>query len=277
MVYKMKEKGFFSVQNAPTQLSEVNPILTSDNMEFIMSSVQPGAIVILDIDDTIGRVNQTLGLDAWFRFRIQQFASSGHTESQALLKTIELSNFVHLTTRTMQTVDRNHDMADLIEGLKHKGIKVIALTARGSELADKTVELLQNMGVTLSHDAIAEGSFNWNDKHIRIKSGVIFASGSNKGLTLEQVSTRNHLNGTLGQYQQVCFVDDSHKNCHDVARSLGRLGHRNATVWNYKFAEANFSFTARDIKISEIQEDFLMKHGILINDEEASKLNPIMV
>ena len=263
----MQKSHFFS--SNPNQSHKNKQIIQSTEIKFILSHAKPGSLVILDIDDTIGRVSQTIGLDAWFRFRIQQYANDGHAESQALAQTIEIYNRVQLASRQMVTVDINNHIASLIQGLKDKGIKVVALTARNHVLVEKTLSLLIELGVYFSDDVLAHGCLLINDKPVEIKNGVIFANGNNKGHCLEQVLERGHFLKDLLSYTGISFVDDSDKNCVAVAESLSRLNIIDWLVWHYNYAEIHLAFQERDQSRAAVQEAHLLEHEILLTDEEA--------
>ncbi|KTD57695.1 DUF2608 domain-containing protein [Legionella shakespearei] len=270
----MLGRGLFALKRG-AQSAAVNTdkirctVEKSTNIKHILSTAKPGSLAILDIDDTIGRVGQSIGLDAWFRYRMQQYALEGHTESQALLNAIALYNRVQKATTHMVCVDPDNDIAELIQQLKDRGVKVIGLTARNHELTDKTIELLHTLGVTFSDDVLKDGVFLLNDKLVEIKNGIIFSDGSNKGLCLEQAVENKYFLTDFTSFVDVSFTDDSAKNCEHVALSLAKLGYPNAMVWHYTFAEEYLPFTNEAKTIAAIQESNLRDYKFLFTDDEA--------
>lgn len=241
----------------------------STNIKHILASAKPGSLAILDIDDTVGRVGQSIGLDAWFRYRIQQYALEGHNESQALLNAIELYNRVQKASTRMVCVDPENDIAALIQQLKDRGVKVMGLTARNRELTDKTIELLHTLGVTFSDDVLKDAVFFMDGKLIEIKNGIIFSDGANKGLCLKEVVENGYFRTDFNSFTDVSFTDDSARNCDYVSLSLVKLGYPNATVWHYTYAEEFLPFTNEAKKIAAIQESNLTDYKFLFTDEEA--------
>lgn len=243
---------------------------TSTDIAHILSSATPGSLFILDIDDTVGRVSTSIGLDAWFRFRMQQFIIEGHSQSEALRDAIILYNLAQLASNTMVPVDEQNPIAPLIAELKMKGAKVIGLTARNHELTDKTLALLDTLGVAFSTDVLASAAFMLNEKPVVIKDGVIFANGNHKGKCLELAQELGHLS-LCDTYANVHFADDSKSNCDHVAESLIALKIQKSTVWHYTFAEKYLKFNEEHKARAAIQEKVLTAECILLTDNEADE------
>ncbi len=242
-------------------------------MRHILSHAKPDSLVILDIDDTIGRVPQTIGLDAWFRFRVQQYALEGHESSQALLKAIEIYNLAQLASTQMVVVDPTLDIGALIREQKENGVNVIGLTARNHVLTEKTLSLLDTLGISFSDGVLKDGAFILNEKLVEIKNGVIFANGNDKGICFEEVRTQGYLKKELGSFCGVDFVDDSERNCHAILAAFERLNLTAISrVWHYPYAEQFLAFTDSDQKRADIQERNLLDHKVLLTDEEADKI-----
>lgn len=68
------------------------------------------------------------------------------------------------------------------------------------------------------------------------------------------------------------FVDDSEKNCHAVLAAFERLGIAISRVWHYPYAELFLAFEATDQKRGYVQEQYLLKHNVLLTNEEADKI-----
>ncbi len=268
----MNTYKFFPEKRNYQSLGSKNPcqVVQHDNMAHILSHAKPGSLVILDLDDTVGRVPQTIGLDAWFRFRMQQFINGGYDTEQALQRAIVIYNLAQLNSTHMIKVDPGIDIAQHIEALKAKGVKVIALTARNGALRDKTLQLLQTLGVSFSEDVLKNGALNFDGKIIEIKNGVIFSEGKNKGLCLEMVIEQGYFEIPFDTFEEVDFVDDSKRNCDLVAESSSRLT-PSVRVWHYTYAEQRLQFVdAHKIRAS-IQESYLLQQGVLLDDESADR------
>lgn len=272
----MKKMSFFSHKNtsaaepqAPLAPEPSGVVVESTDIKQILSHPKPGSLVILDIDDTIGRVSQTIGLDAWFRFRIEQYANEGHSDSMALSSTIEIYNQAQLASPGMIDVDSNNPTAALIQALKDKGSQVIALTARNLELTDKTLSFLEGLGVCFSDNVLRQGTLTLNERQVEVKKGVIFANGTNKGACLELLLKEGHFVSTLCSYRHISFVDDSKRNCDAIAETLTKLEINDCSIWHYTYAARHLPFEAQAQSRAKIQEAHLLENGHLLTDEEA--------
>ncbi|WP_158618489.1 DUF2608 domain-containing protein [Legionella sp. km535] len=265
-------KFFQMFEGASSTPAIKNELLQHSDIEHILSHAQSGSLVVLDIDDTIGRVPQAIGLDSWFRMRLQQHAADGHAPSQALLLTIEIYNLAQLASTEMVPVDKSKNVADIIEQLKKNQVTVIGLTARNHILTDKTLSLLDTLGVSFSSGVLNDATFTLNDKLVEIKNGVIFANGNDKGHCFEYVVSQGYLLRDIGSFHSIDFVDDSERNCHAVHAAFERMNITMSRVWHYPYAELHLTFTAVDQKRADIQELHLLEKQVLLTDEEADQL-----
>lgn len=261
-----------SFDNQPVEPIYSGQVIKHDDISHILSHAQAGSLVILDLDDTVGRVSQTMGLDAWFRFRLQTFQDEGLPFSAALASAVILYNLSQLHSQQMVFVDKNHNMAVLIQQLKDKHVTVIALTARNHEIADKTLELLKNLGVSFSEGVLKNGSFEFKNKHIEIKEGIIFSDGSHKGECLEQLIELEYFLINFFSIKDVSFVDDSERNCKAVAETFTKLKLATAKVWHYVYAELHHTYTESDHQRAQIQERHLLEHKVLLTDDAADEI-----
>lgn len=264
----MLSTQFFTPQTPCQSFINQQPIASTD-IKHILSHTTPNSLLILDIDDTIGRVSQTLGLDAWFQFRIQQYISEGFSDSAALEETIQTYNMAQLASPGMLPVDKDNDMAPLIHGLKNIDVKIIGLTARNHVLVDKTLSFLAALNITFDADILSQQTLTINGRMVVIKEGIIFASGNNKGACLEAVTAHTLLTPSLDSFSNIHFVDDSKRNCEAVANSLVKLSITNFSVWHYTYAQEHLSFDDTHKERAKVQEQHLLKYDQLLNDEQA--------
>lgn len=246
-------------------------ITTSDSIKSVFSKIKPGSVVFLDLDDTVGRVSQAMGLDAWFRFRISQFASDGHEPSQALEQAILLYNQAQLASKQYLAVEADVDIGQEIATLQSRNIDVFGLTARNHTIAAKTHELLATLNVRFSHHALNDHSFELNGKSVLVSQGIIFANGQHKGKCIEQVHEISLFKTPLLSYEDLHFIDDSHRNCQHVAESAYNLAlHDKFSIIHYTYAENFLPFCDKQKQLAAIQEQVLTERGTLLNDSEAS-------
>ena len=245
-------------------------IVASTSIRKILSQPKPKGIVFLDLDDTVGRVSQALGLDAWFRFRIAQFSQEGHEPSRALELAISLYNQAQLASTKYVPVEVEVLIAEEIEQLKEKNIDVIGLTARNHTIALKTHELLETLGVTFSATALKDGEFEISGYKVIASKGVIFANGRHKGECIEVAAQNKLFIKGFHTYSNFSFVDDSQRNCKAVAETAQKLklDHR-WSIFHYKYAEQYLPFCENQQAIAAIQEEKLLANGELIDNVTA--------
>ena len=225
--------------------------------------------MFLDLDDTVGRVSQAMGLDAWFRFRISQFASDGHEPSQALEKAIILYNQAQLASMQYLAVESDVDIGQEIASLQSRDIHVFGLTARNHLIAEKTHELLATLNVSFSHHALSDHSFELNGKSILVRQGIIFANGQHKGMCIEQAHALDLFKTPLLSYEDLHFIDDSHRNCQHVAETAHKLALQDKfSITHYTYAEKFLPFCDQQKRIAAIQETELIETGKLLSDNE---------
>lgn len=244
----------------------------SSDIGFILSNIDKNSLLILDIDDTIGRVSQTIGLAVWFHFRMQQLIGEGETPIQAKLKTIALYQLIQSATETLVPVDANYEIAKLLNQLKANGVMIIALTSRSTCFIDKTVKQLSALDVVLSKEVLEDSTLLLHEKQVVVNEGIIFANGNDKGACLELLETNCVFLKKLHSFTEIHFIDDSEKNCDSVENFFNKRQFKNTTVYNYDFLKNNYDFDFKTSLRANIQEFHLLKNNTLLSDTEADLL-----
>ncbi len=246
-------------------------IVCSD-MGLMLSNIAKHSLLILDIDDTIGRVSQTIGLAVWFHFRMQQFIEEGSSPKNAKVKTITLYQLVQLVTETLVPVDPSCEIAKRLKQLQTKGVKVIALTSRSTFFIDKTLKQLSDLNVAFSKEVLKDCTLLLNDEQVVIKEGVIFANGNDKGACLKLLKSNHVFLKTLHSFPEIHFIDDSDQNCDSVVNFFTEQRLNKATVCNYDYMKKNYIFDSNTMRRANMQELFLLKKNTLLSDNEADVL-----
>jgi hypothetical protein len=237
-------------------------IKVSDSMRSILKTLEPNSLLILDIDFTIAKVGQIIGLDSWFKDRLAQFEKSGASSEHALSQTLNIYNQVQKCS-TLYSVESGFDWKSELKVLRQKNVKVIALTARNDELVDTTITQLEAMGVTFCRDVIKATDFYYHERLVRVKDGVVFANGQSKGEIL------THFQKSINTFKQVTFVDDGYHHAQSVFHALTSCGVSNAQAWHYSFASKHFPYNMHARHIATHQEQTFLKYNALLSDEEA--------
>ncbi len=239
------------------------------NMREILAGIPPDSLLVLDIDDTIGRLEHVLGLDPWFRNRLNEFIEQEGDFYTALILTIALYNPIQQASPSMIPVDDSFSITELVDDLKQKGVTVIGLTARNNALVDATLRQLESLDFSFSQGVLEDSTFKLDGKDIEIKDGIIFCDGSNKGSVL--LEAEKYLVGNLSDYHHITFVDDSIRNCNNMKDALDakKLPYK---IWHYPYAEVNHQFTSVEKDIANTQETYFLEHGTIPSDREAQEV-----
>ena len=146
----------------------------------IVKHAAPGAVFLLDIDDTILVPEQMLGSDEWFNLRWKKHEEAGLNQAAALEKALaEWESIRHITK--MKKVEKEADA--VIHALQKKGHKVMGLTTQGLALATRTVLQLKEHQIDFSTHAPSKGDalIDMKGHGILFRKGILFTSGKNKG------------------------------------------------------------------------------------------------
>ena len=177
-------------------------IVQSDNLATLLNFIprsadRNGILVIFDIDNTLTKTKQDLGSDQWFFYQVEQFVQAGLSRADAVNTVLPLYNILqmHIPLKLIEA-----ETPTLIIRLKQLGIHIIALTSRGFELINRTVEQLNNLGVNFADSSFFEGFAN---AQYRGKDGIIFCHGHAKDIGLLEAFKRSHYFPFL-----VIYVDD---------------------------------------------------------------------
>lgn len=250
------------------EADQINPsgkYCETEDILTIFDALPSNSLLILDIDDTIGRLPHALGIDPWFLFRIDKFISQGLDEVSAKQKAVELYTKIQLASTQMVGIHQGVDMGRAIDALKARGVTVIGLTARNHMIKHNTHLQLASMGVKLSSEAFKNRTFKVHDKTIEMDDGIIFCNGQNKGAVL------NDLKSSLLQKtpQAITYVDDSEKNCQHVFDALSDWPVE-YQVCHYQYRQRHLPFEEKHKIMTFIQEAHFLAHKAILPDDNVS-------
>jgi hypothetical protein len=173
--------------------------------------IQYDSFVIFDLDNTVMEPAQVLGSDQWFSYRIKEHLWDGMSEAEACAVALAEWTSVQLKT-SVRPVEP--DIVAFIKHLQKRDLVVMGLTLRGLNLAAKTLEQLQSIGVDFSKTYPITGEINFkNSGNVLCRRGVIFSNGTDKGALLLQFFQKS------GFFpKRVLFIDDKEKHLQDVER-----------------------------------------------------------
>lgn len=191
-------------------------------------------LLVFDIDNTLLRMPQALGNDAWFNYHAGLLSQGTDPDFRDMGGLLDAQALLFGISRMVATQD---DISELVRDMSAARVDVFLLSARDPELFDVTKrELTRNR---IEYNApyvcvfyLCSGSGRYDDQQIRsalaaigivpqtatyrpivIRDGIMMAAGQDKGSMLAL------LLGGIGDrhYDRVIFVDDSKHNIDAVA------------------------------------------------------------
>jgi hypothetical protein len=185
-------------------------IVQTNTMKELYDHLQPGMLIVFDIDNTIIEPKQTLGSDQWFHHRMDEYKSYGYSDSNSL--EFALREWMAIQNLTEVQLVEN-DTGSIITDLQHKGYDVIGLTTRGLGMSTRTIHQLQSVGVSLQVTAPSKDEFHFmNGRGVLYHEGILFTAATDKGEAL-----RKYIN-TIGYIpKSVMFINDKYSHIVPVA------------------------------------------------------------
>jgi hypothetical protein len=243
---------FLSFATAQAKVVEMN------SMQQALSHVDEQTLVVLDLDNTVFEATQMLGSDQFFSYLVKLGTDQGLDLAAAKDKALEKASFVQPMTR-VRPVESSTPL--LVKALQDRGYKVMALTSRPGNWAQKT--LLQVASV---HIDFERTSPHLNPQQIAFaglyQKGVLFlAKDSNKGAALLTI-----LKFSAQKFQRVLFVDDKASNVESVEKALDQTTLQHLSV---RYGAADRSVAMFDPAIAKCQWAIFRGQKVFLNDDGA--------
>ncbi|MDA8794029.1 DUF2608 domain-containing protein, partial [Bacteriovoracaceae bacterium] len=208
-------------------------------------------LLVVDIDNTILKMNQNIGSDQWFSWQAKIMRNKDCQPACVTKSFTELLKIQGWLFSFSPMVSPEKQTPQIISQAQSKGVKVIALTSRGPEFFSPTMrELKRNKyDFTKSHfGSSIPGFFKpYNKENYKIfglndddfkknkgekvrnalyQEGVFMTSGMNKGVMLKYLMGRFNK-----KYSAIIFVDDHEKHMIRMNDILGN--HPDLTTFRY--------------------------------------------
>lgn len=210
-----------------SEKTEIEPV--SPNIHFIdhitdiakyIRADGPLTLVCFDVDETLLYPQEPEARDAWFGQQVAKLIKEGKTPDQAVKETVMQQIIAHKKTDVCQA---DWDQDELVTALKKQGVHVICLTARSIDFVDITYRQLKQVIIDVSQTGIWDRCYILKNlpKTAYYVPGIIFATGNNKGDTLEQFLLQLKYKPT-----HIIMVDDTRKHIEALDKATKRMGIR---------------------------------------------------
>ncbi len=261
-MYKKFQKTLVSVLFLIIALNANAKIIATDDISTISSYIDKNTLVLLDIDNTIIELAQTLGTPEWCADFYAKKRKLGMPEDEAIKITSEI--FTRVNERSdAKPVDLR--TSKIIQELQKQGIIVLGLTARAHVLSEATARQLKSSNVNFNVGKFKNKETNTlNGQRTQFKNGIIFAAGHNKGDCLKAF-----LSVTQWTPKKIVFVDDRLKHVKEVEKAIFK---DNIAYTGIHYTLLNKKMKDMNPKVYEIQLEHLNKTNKILSDKDAIAL-----
>jgi len=215
-------------------------------------------LIIFDIDNTIYEPIQALGSDQWYYHYFDKLVKEGMNPQRACEEAVFLCQKIQWATK-VQPIEK--DTPDIIKSLQRSGLRVMALTTRGSNVADATCRQLASLGIDMRETAPHPDNFTLTAMpEVLWQSGVLFTKGVHKGKAflafLEQSGFRP---------ERVLFINDRGSHLCQLEEGCKELG---IPFVGLRYAAADEKVKNYRPEIAEVQ----LQQFQILSDEAAAAM-----
>jgi FMN phosphatase YigB (HAD superfamily) len=186
------------------------------SMSEIDAEIRPTTLLVFDIDNTLVEPVGNVGSDQWYDYLVKAYRRDGLDPDAAETKAGETWSR-SLGRVKVKPVEELTPI--LVREEQKRGLKILALTARGPEDAAATFEQLRAIGLDLEKSAVAKGEMAFPPKGL-YRRGVFFVGdGPDKGKALLALLEKIGLRPT-----RVVYVDDKPRHVKSVDAAMTAVG-----------------------------------------------------
>lgn len=186
------------------------------SMSEIVPDIRPTTLLVFDIDNTLVEPVGNIGSDQWYYYLEKAYLRDGLEPAAAEAKAGET------WTKTLAKVKVKpvEDLTPiLVRAQQKRGVKILALTARGAEDAAATFAQLKAIGLDLESSAIHKEDLSTEAKGFYSRGVFFVGEGPDKGQTLVAFLDKIGLKPT-----RVVFADDKPHHARNVDAALTAAG-----------------------------------------------------
>lgn len=208
-------------------------------------------LLVFDLDNTVIEPTNQLGSDQWYYFLEEKYQKVDKlNEDEAYQKAMRVWN---ATQGLIKIKPVEKVTPKLIADAQARGIKTMGLTARTLDIASKSIEQLESIGVKMDRRAPHGKDMDIKSKDLaKYTRGVLFVGDRNdKGVLLKEFLTQINYKPL-----KIVFIDDKEKHVKNVEKALAGFA-----------PYIGFRYGAADEKVKSFNEDLkqltLFFHGEL--------------
>jgi len=236
-------------------------VTESNDIRDLLKFADEETLVVCDVDDTLMEVISDFGSDKWVTHEIEKLMKQhGWTRWQAYH---EFTPQIHKALMASKIRPVEPTTAETLYRLQKRGIKILGLTARYTELAYPTLDQLYSIDIDFAANTVYHTDIEVPGEFAaKFIEGVVFIGfKNNKGKTLLRFLD------TIGyQPKKVVFIDDKSKHVQSVESAMEE---RKIPCISILYSHTYEKLKNFNPSIAEKQGEFFNK---VIPDNEARKL-----
>jgi len=119
-------------------------IIESNTLEAVLDYIEPDALVIFDIDNTLARPAKELSSDEWFCHKVNTKMAEGHDYITSIYYALPATYYAQFNVPLEAT---EQQAALLLAKLIDHKIPILALTTRSLFVSERTFEQLEDINI----------------------------------------------------------------------------------------------------------------------------------
>ena len=207
-------------------------------MAEIVPELTPETLLVFDIDNTLVEPVGNIGSDQWYYYLLKAYKrdclNCTDSEAEALAGKTWTKTLETVQVKPVETLTPG-----LVNDQQKRGLKIMALTARGSEDAAATFKQLKEIGVDLTASAVRKEDLATEHNGLFSRGVFFVGDGPDKGKTLVSFLKKIGLRPA-----KVVFADDKPHHAKNVDAALTAAG----------IPSVSFRYGAADAKVRAFNE-----------------------
>ncbi len=222
----------------------------------ILSYVDPQTLVIFDLDYTLFRSSQNIGMPEWIHYFINNELSQGASRIEAFKK------WYPAWLKAQEIIDievMDSEIYNILNYLEINSVGLLGLTARGSVSAEITEKQLSKLSLRLNRNALSNLPVKFEfEVPVLLQNGVLYTHEFNdKGTVfIEWFHEVQKFLSKTTIFNKIIFIDDSDKNIYSMEEAAKNL---NLSYIGFHYIAADIFKAKFNPKIAEMEAALLMK------------------
>lgn len=237
-----------------------NDFKTLLQIKDILDDVDYKTLVIFDLDYTLFRSTQNIGMPEWIHYFVNNELNQGSSRIEAFQKWYP----AWLKAQEIIEIEvMDPEIHDILNYLEENSAGLLGLTARGSISVEITEKQLCKLGLRLNRNTLSNLSIKFKfEVPVLLQNGILYAHEFNdKGTVfIEWFREVQKLLSNETIINKIIFIDDSDKNIHSMEEAAKNLN----------LSYIGFNYTVADIFKAKFNPKIAEKEAALIMNSHSN-------